>query len=61
MVPVRWLLDQKGHTVWTIEPIATVYAAISLMAEKNIGALVVIEDDTVRHHCWAPLSASDRA
>ncbi len=47
MAPVRWLLDQKGHTVWTVAPDATVYEAIALMAEKNIGSLVVLENEKV--------------
>jgi len=37
------LLNQKGNAVWTIDPDATVFAAIQLMAEKNIGALLVTE------------------
>ena len=30
--------------MWTIEPDATVYRALELMAEKNIGALPVVQD-----------------
>jgi CBS domain-containing protein len=40
--PVRSLLRQKGQTVWSIPPDATVYEAIEQMAEKKIGALVVM-------------------
>lgn len=40
--PVRVLLGHKGATVWSIAPDATVYEAIEQMAEKKIGALVVI-------------------
>lgn len=42
---VKKLLDKKGHDVYSISPDATVYDALQLMAEKEIGALVVIEDD----------------
>jgi CBS domain-containing protein len=47
MTTVRDILQKKGSQVWTIGPDATVYDALSLMAEKEIGALVVIDDDKV--------------
>ncbi|MEJ5203071.1 MAG: CBS domain-containing protein [Anaerolineales bacterium] len=40
---VRQLLDVKGYQVWSISPDATVYAALEMMAGKNVGALVVCE------------------
>ena len=39
------ILNRKGSTVWSVSPDATVFEAISLMAEKNIGALPVLEGD----------------
>ncbi len=42
---VKKLLDFKGHDVYSISPDATVYDALHLMAEKEIGALVVLEDE----------------
>jgi CBS domain-containing protein len=39
----RDIVERKGAQVWTISPEATVYAALQLMAEKNVGALVVLE------------------
>ena len=36
------LLREKGHQVWSIQPEASVYEAIRLMAEKQIGALLVM-------------------
>ena len=42
--PVGSILDRKGRQLWFIEPTATVFNAISLMAEKNIGALPVMMD-----------------
>jgi CBS domain-containing protein len=39
------LLDSKGREVLSIAPHASVLEAISLMAEKSIGALVVMDGD----------------
>jgi CBS domain-containing protein len=44
---VRDILQDKGGEVWTTRPQNTVYEAIRLMGEKNIGALVVVEGDMV--------------
>ena len=41
---VKKLLDQKGHDVYSVAPDTTVYDALKLMAEKEIGALVVLEE-----------------
>lgn len=41
---IEVILNQKSRQIWSIEPDATVYDAIALMAEKNIGALVVVEN-----------------
>jgi CBS domain-containing protein len=45
MRTVRQLLDAKGRDIWTISPDNTVYEALKLMADKNIGALVVVEGE----------------
>jgi CBS domain-containing protein len=42
---ISGILAQKGSTVWSIAPAATVFDAIALMADKNIGALPVVEND----------------
>ena len=39
------LLHHKGSQVWTISAKATVFEAIALLAEKNIGVLPVMEGD----------------
>jgi len=39
------ILREKGTQTWTIPPEATVYEAIQLMAEKNIGALLVMQGE----------------
>jgi len=43
MKTVRDLLKQKGREVWSVTPDSTVYAALQLMADKNIGALLVLD------------------
>jgi CBS domain-containing protein len=46
MIPtgtINEILQQKGNVAWDISPDATVFEAIEKMAEKNIGALLVIE------------------
>ncbi len=37
------ILAHKGNQTWSISPEATVYEAIELMADKNIGALLVTQ------------------
>lgn len=39
---IEAVLKHKGSIVWWISPDATVFEAIRLMAEKNIGALLVL-------------------
>jgi CBS domain-containing protein len=41
---VKQLLDAKGHDILSISPDASVLDAIKLMAEKGVGALVVLQD-----------------
>ncbi len=43
MVTVQHLLREKGSAVWSISPDATVFEAVEMMAEKGIGALLVME------------------
>lgn len=43
MKSVKQLLDSKGGEVWTVEPGASVFTAIERMAEKEIGALLVVD------------------
>ena len=48
MIPsgsISEILDHKGNAVWMVSPDNTVFEAIQLMAEKNIGALLVTERD----------------
>jgi len=43
MNTIGQLLEAKGHDVWSLGPDASVYEAIELMAEKGVGALMVME------------------
>ncbi|MFQ6006763.1 MAG: CBS domain-containing protein [Woeseia sp.] len=44
---VSQLLDSKGHAILSIAPSDSVLDAIKLMAEKGIGALVVMDGDAL--------------
>jgi len=41
---VRLVLKQKGQDIWYVSPDACVYDAIEIMAEKYVGALLVVSD-----------------
>ncbi|MFN7085484.1 MAG: CBS domain-containing protein [Burkholderiales bacterium] len=47
MKTVRQLLQSKGSTVHAITPEASVFDALKLMADKNIGALLVLENGRI--------------
>lgn len=47
MITVSQLLRAKGRDVWYIEPDACVIDALKLMADKEVGALVVLEEETL--------------
>ena len=35
------ILNSKGRRIWSIDPEATIFDAIAMMAEKSVGALLV--------------------
>src|SRR6266566_1410552 len=45
MKQISDLLNEKGRDVWSLPPDATVYDAIDQMAEKGVGALLVMEGE----------------
>ncbi len=44
---VSQLLAAKGHDVWSVPPASTVFAALQLMAEKRVGALLVLDEGSL--------------
>lgn len=44
-VTVKQILDRKGYDVWSIDSDTTVFDALQLLADKNVGALLVVEDN----------------
>ena len=47
MTTVRTILQTKGPEIWSVEPETPVMAALKIMDEKNIGALVVARGGSV--------------
>jgi len=44
METVRHILEGKGHAVYSLPPEASVYDAIALMADKGVGAVLVMRE-----------------
>ncbi|MDG2303167.1 MAG: CBS domain-containing protein [Candidatus Binatia bacterium] len=47
MKTVQELLQSKGNDIWSVSPEDSVFAALELMAEKGIGAVLVLEGSDV--------------
>lgn len=47
MATVKNILATKGSAIFTITPLTSVYQALELMVEKNVSALLVMENDTL--------------
>lgn len=45
---VNQILSKKGKEVFSVLPSITVYEALGVMSEKNIGAILVIEDNVLK-------------
>ena len=43
MITVRQLLQAKGNHIWSITSDASVYEALKMLAEKDVGSLLVID------------------
>jgi CBS domain-containing protein len=41
--PVSFVLRKKGYDIWSVPSDATVYSAMQMMADKDVGALLVID------------------
>ena len=44
---VREILDSKGHDVFFVAPTNTVFEAVRVFSEKGVGALLVMESDSL--------------
>ena len=47
MASIKQVLQGKGHEICSIGPEASVYDAIAKMAQEDVGALVVLEGDSL--------------
>lgn len=47
MKTVQDLVGQKGRSVWSVSPDTMVFDALKVMAEKEIGAVLVLDRDRV--------------
>ena len=45
MLRIRDVLKTKGSNIWTVGSKITVYEALEVMAEKDIGALLVVDNE----------------
>ena len=45
METIREILNNKGAEIISVAPESTVFAALTLMAEKNIGAVLVLDKE----------------
>ncbi len=45
MKSVSDILNAKGHEIWAVKPDDTVFDSLQLMAEKEVGALLVMDAD----------------
>ncbi len=43
MEKIREILEKKGNQIYSVSPDTTVYDALKLMADNNIGAVLVLE------------------
>jgi predicted transcriptional regulator len=44
MGTVRNILQAKGHAVYSIHPDSSVFEALKILVDKNVGALMVVDD-----------------
>ena len=47
MNTVKDILNNKGNEIWSVTPQTKVFDALKLMAEKNIGAVLVADNENV--------------
>ena len=47
LITVRDILKGKGNDLWVVSPTTPLIDALKLMAEKNIGTLLILESDSI--------------
>jgi len=47
MKNIKQIIDEKGNDIWSVVPDTSVYEVIKILAEKRIGALLVMEGEKV--------------
>jgi CBS domain-containing protein len=47
MQTIRQILKKKGRKTWTITPTTRVFDALQVMADKDVGALLVVDEKTL--------------
>lgn len=47
LITVRDILQRKGNDLWVVSPTTPLIDSLKLMAEKNIGTLLIIEGDSI--------------
>lgn len=45
MYIVRQILESKGYDIWSVSPDISIYDALQVMADKDVGAVLVMEGD----------------
>lgn len=47
MRPIRELLEKQGGSVWSLSPNDSVFHALEMLADCNVGALMVMDEDAL--------------
>lgn len=45
---VKAILDSKGHEYWSVTPDTSVFEALRIMAEHEVGSVLIVDDGRVR-------------
>ena len=45
MITIEQLLNNKDNQIWSVEPKTSIFEALKIMSDKEIGALLVLEDE----------------
>jgi signal-transduction protein with cAMP-binding, CBS, and nucleotidyltransferase domain len=45
MKTIRQILNEKGHGIWSTNPDTLVFDALKIMADKDVGALLVLQGE----------------